>query len=78
LMTSALPPIKCFCCPETMSAWWKIQCIVHATATLCATQFKQMIENKTLGIDVQLGKTHPIKDLCCNWNAKMIDFDVQP
>jgi hypothetical protein len=27
-----------------------------ATATLRATQFKQMIENKTLGIDVQLKK----------------------
>ena len=27
---------------------------VHATATLCATQFQLMIENKALGIDVQL------------------------
>ena len=53
LMTSALPP--------SASAVQKL-CQhaenVHATATLRATQFKQMIENKT-----QVKKTHPVKDL---------------
>jgi hypothetical protein len=53
LMTSALPP--------SSSAVQKL-CQhaenVHATATLRATQFKQMIENKT-----QVKKTHPVKDL---------------
>ena len=51
LMTSALPP--------SASAVQKLcqhgeKSNVHAMATLRATQFKQMIENKTLGIDVQL------------------------
>ena len=53
LMTSTLPP--------SSSAVQKL-CQhaenVHATATLRATQFKQMIENKT-----QVKKTHPVKDL---------------
>jgi hypothetical protein len=54
LMTSALPP--------SASAVQKLcqhgeKSNAHATATLHATQFKQMIENKTLGIDVQLKKT---------------------
>jgi hypothetical protein len=62
-MTSALPP--------SASAVQKLcqhgeKSNVHATATLCATQFKRMIENKTVGTDVQLKKTHPEKDLRCN------------
>jgi hypothetical protein len=52
LMTSALD--KCFCCPKLCQHGEKSN--VHATATLHATQFKQMIENKTFGIDVQLKK----------------------
>ena len=55
-MTSALPP--------SASAVQKLcqhgeKSNVHATATLRATQFKRMIENKTLGIDVQLKKNTP-------------------
>ncbi len=51
LMTSALSP--------SVSALQKLlkhceKSSVHATATLCATQFQLMIENKALGIDVQL------------------------
>ena len=71
LMTSALPP--------SASALQKLRqhcekSSVHATATLRATQFKLMIENKALGIGVQLNtarqelieknrsRLHPIVD----------------
>ena len=50
-MTSALPP--------SASAVQKLcqygeKSNVHATATLHATQFRQMIKKKSLGVDVQL------------------------
>jgi hypothetical protein len=82
-MTSTLPP--------SASALQKLhhhceKSSVHATATLRATQFKLMIENKALGIDVQLNtarqelieknpsRLHPIVDCIITCGRQNLAF----